>query len=413
MKKKILTALLSLVATFNTFTFVGYATNDISVTLNGEKLIFDVQPQLIDNRTMVPLRKIFEAMGAEVEWNNDTQTVTATKNSERVIATVNNKNAYVSGDTKVLDVPPLIVDGRTMVPTRFVAESFGANVSWDESTRTVVIITKWDGTGEIPYYKNYSDVPDFGAIVGVPSVEYNPSTSGVIYKYNIKDILKSDLSHYLSVMEDSGFTVKIGASIPYVCSKNGLYVDIVIDDYVNICITLPKNQISSVNVQEFNNSSVEWKECSQFGIKYKIPSDWKEPVIKNNIIYYYPIDGMLMLQCKNNISDKLDEITFRYMLDGMSKGIENYQLLSKNKIILPNDNLEAYSAEYTGVISNSSISAKTVFIQLDNSLVSLTYCNFHTSSNDMQQFDKIINSITIDKYDKNILKNQIDILNNN
>lgn len=142
MKKKILTVLLSLAMMSNVCALVGYANGGISVTLNGEALTFDVQPQLIDNRTMVPLRKIFEAMGAVVDWNNDTQTVTATKGDERVIATINSKNVYINGETKTLDVPPMVIDDRTLVPVRFVAEAFGANVEWNESTQTVIIGTK-------------------------------------------------------------------------------------------------------------------------------------------------------------------------------------------------------------------------------------------------------------------------------
>lgn len=141
MKKRVSKILLSLVILFNICAFDGFAEDNISVTLNGEALTFDVPPQLIDNRTMVPLRKIFEAMGAVVDWNNDIQTVTATKGNEKVIATINSKNVYINGEIKILDVPPMVVNDRTMVPVRFVAESFGANVDWNESTRTVIIKT--------------------------------------------------------------------------------------------------------------------------------------------------------------------------------------------------------------------------------------------------------------------------------
>ena len=160
MKKKILMALLSLSVIINVCVFTGYANDSINVTLNGETLVFDVAPQLIDNRTMVPLRKIFEAMGAVVDWNNDTQTVTATKGDKIVIATINSKNVYISGETKTLDVPPMIINDRTLVPVRFVAESFGANVNWDEVTKTVVINTKWNGVGEVPCYSKFPSVPE-------------------------------------------------------------------------------------------------------------------------------------------------------------------------------------------------------------------------------------------------------------
>ena len=219
MKKRIYTILLSVIVMVNTFTFVGYADSGISVTLNGEKLSFDVPPQLIDNRTMVPLRIIFEAMGADVDWNNDTQTVTATKGDERVIATINSKNVYISGETKELDVPPLVIDGRTLVPIRFVAEAFGANVNWDEGTRTVIINIKWDGVGEVPCYDDYPQVPDFGKIFGIQKIEYKKGA----YSYIIKDT--SNLSLYINILENFGFEVSIWDSSSFSGIKDGIYVD--------------------------------------------------------------------------------------------------------------------------------------------------------------------------------------------
>lgn len=144
MSKRILKIMLLLVIVINTNSFSTIAANEMSVTLNGQILSFDVPPQMIDNRTMVPLRNIFEAMGATVDWNDNTKTVTATKGSEVVIATIDDKNVSINGVNKLLDVPPMVIDGRTLVPVRFVAESFGANVEWDNTSKTVIITT--DGT---------------------------------------------------------------------------------------------------------------------------------------------------------------------------------------------------------------------------------------------------------------------------
>lgn len=118
-----------------------FAENNITVQLDGKNLIFDVQPQLIGGRTMVPLRKIFESMGATVDWNNDTQTVTAFNDRYYVQATINDTNMKVNGENRILDIPPLLADGRTLVPARFVAEAFGAKVDWDDVKKRVVITT--------------------------------------------------------------------------------------------------------------------------------------------------------------------------------------------------------------------------------------------------------------------------------
>jgi len=116
-----------------------FAENNITVQLDGKMLNFDVQPQLIGGRTMVPLRMIFESMGATVDWNNDTQTVIAFNEHYYVQATINDTNMKVNGENRILDIPPLLVDGRTLVPARFVAEAFGAEVEWDAKTSTVYI----------------------------------------------------------------------------------------------------------------------------------------------------------------------------------------------------------------------------------------------------------------------------------
>jgi|GEM_PF-2140852 len=117
------------------------ATSDIIVTLNGNRLTFD-QPPIIENgRTLVPLRAIFEAMGATVEWDQATQTVTGTKGNTVVKMTIGNPVMTVNGQAITLDVPPKVLNGRTLVPARAVAESFDAKVDWDGTTRTVIITT--------------------------------------------------------------------------------------------------------------------------------------------------------------------------------------------------------------------------------------------------------------------------------
>jgi len=117
------------------------ANTEIRVTLNGAEIQFDVPPQMIDSRTMVPLRAIFYALGAEVAWDGGTQTITATRGDVIVVMQVGNPVITVNGNSVTLDVPPLIIDGRTLVPARAVAESFGVDVQWNPSTRTVVLTT--------------------------------------------------------------------------------------------------------------------------------------------------------------------------------------------------------------------------------------------------------------------------------
>ena len=111
----------------------------IDVFVDGNELAFDVPPQVTDGRTLVPLRAIFEALGAEVSWNADTQTVTGTKGGTTVVLPIGSTTPTVNGLAVTIDVAGSVVDGRTLVPLRFVAESFGVTVNWDAVARLITI----------------------------------------------------------------------------------------------------------------------------------------------------------------------------------------------------------------------------------------------------------------------------------
>lgn len=113
--------------------------DNITVILNGQELTFDQPPIIKDDRTLVPLRAIFEAMGAAVDWNGNTQTVTSTKGSTTISMTIGSNIMLKNSVEIYLDVPAQLVGDYTMVPVRAVAEAFGADVNWEESTRTIYI----------------------------------------------------------------------------------------------------------------------------------------------------------------------------------------------------------------------------------------------------------------------------------
>ena len=111
----------------------------IRVFVNEKKLTFD-QPPIIENgRTLVPFRSIFEALGAEVDWNQTSQTVTAVRGSVTITLRIGDDVLVKNGQEIKLDVPAKIVGGRTLVPIRAVAESLGAEVGWDQNTRIISI----------------------------------------------------------------------------------------------------------------------------------------------------------------------------------------------------------------------------------------------------------------------------------
>jgi len=114
---------------------------EISVFVDGIRLDLEVPPYLLDGRTLVPLRAIFEALGASVAWDPEYQIINATKDGTHVLLMIGSNRMFRDGVTSLIDVAPLIADGRTLVPTRLIAESFGATVNWDPETRTVNIIS--------------------------------------------------------------------------------------------------------------------------------------------------------------------------------------------------------------------------------------------------------------------------------
>ena len=137
--KKVLFVLIIALAFTTVFALSVSASENIHVYMNDDYLEFDVPPQVINGRTMVPVRTIFENLGAEVDWNNDTQTITSTKGTTTVVMQIDNYTMKVNGSNIAMDTPPQIVDGRTLVPVRAVAEAFGNRVMWDDEASTVVI----------------------------------------------------------------------------------------------------------------------------------------------------------------------------------------------------------------------------------------------------------------------------------
>lgn len=115
--------------------------NRIYVKLNGKVLKF-VSSINTKGNTFVPFRKLFESLGANVEWNEETQTAIGYADKIKIELFINKNYAIVNGKTVKLDAAPFIMKGNTMVPVRFVSETLGAKVDWDQKTSTVIITTQ-------------------------------------------------------------------------------------------------------------------------------------------------------------------------------------------------------------------------------------------------------------------------------
>ncbi len=123
----------------NTDYNISLNSRQIKVLLNEKQIQFDQHPIIQNGRTLVPLRAIFEAIGANVTWNEKLKTITAVYENTTIIMKVGDKTITKNGSKITLDVSPQIINGRTLVPARAVAESFGAKVDWNSDIQTISI----------------------------------------------------------------------------------------------------------------------------------------------------------------------------------------------------------------------------------------------------------------------------------
>ncbi len=224
--KRFLGLFLAVLLLASTITAMG--AEPIRVVLYGEEIVFDVPPQIINSRTMVPLRAIFEALGASVDWNGDTRTVTSVKDDVTVQLTIDDTTMYVNGTAVTLDTPACIVESRTLVPVRAVSEAFGILVEWYGDKQTVALGSD-DGVYEDPLFHNglvvfcqeeaYTYNQKYGYLNKNGEVAIAPRFDGATQFVNGNALVLIDDVWYS--IDTNGTIV---AQLPYdVCTLNGGY----------------------------------------------------------------------------------------------------------------------------------------------------------------------------------------------
>ena len=117
------------------------------MTVNGIDMPVDEQgtvPVIVNGRTLLPVRAVVEQMGGTVDWNGETQEVTLIYGEDEIKLTIGSTEALLNGEKQTLDVAPTVTNGRTMLPIRFIAESFKFNVSWNGDEQRVTITNSKD-----------------------------------------------------------------------------------------------------------------------------------------------------------------------------------------------------------------------------------------------------------------------------
>lgn len=257
--KKFVAFICSLVILLSLPMSVSHADENINIYLNGERVYFsDQQPAIIEGRTLVPLRGVFEAMGADVTWDGYWEEVFIDFSSgiELTMFIGDYSMLYMDNHSSYsidLDVPARIINDRTMVPLRAISESIGADVEWNSTSRSVYIsysdqtsysgssdadydepLPLFDNTDEYDYYfVSYPEIINFGWYIDIAPY-YSTREMYVFdysgYEYNIAD----DIDNYIEDMKDEDFELdesynKNGARY-YEFSGNG-YSVLFINDY--------------------------------------------------------------------------------------------------------------------------------------------------------------------------------------
>lgn len=140
--KKLVAVVLTVLMAFSSFVVLANTNEDIKLVVDGKLVQTDVPPIIVNDRTMVPFRAIFEALDIPVEWNANLRMAYTTKEGSAVILTVDSEKMVVNGEVVILEVPPFISDSRLLVPARAICEALDCKVEWLDESRTVIVKTK-------------------------------------------------------------------------------------------------------------------------------------------------------------------------------------------------------------------------------------------------------------------------------
>lgn len=153
----------------------------INVLIDELPVKFDVQPVIKDGRTLVPFRALAESLNVKVNWDNTKKTVTAADNNTTIILNTGNTTAYINNKPLTLDVPPLILNGRTLIPLRIFSEAFKCKVDWDNSVKTVRIISPPKSMTVVGFYAlGGGNSRSWDDLFGTPYPETTPCNTDIV-----------------------------------------------------------------------------------------------------------------------------------------------------------------------------------------------------------------------------------------
>lgn len=220
----------------------------VFLQVDGVAVEADVMPVIIKERTLIPARAVFERMGAVVNWDENARLVEITMGTSNVKLAIDSNTAFVNGAAVTMDVPAMIIDSRTLIPVRFVAESLSFGVGWNDLSRTVLLTSPTVSSRTKINSVDFQDNSDYyrvviqgeGVIAGYKSFAYdNPQRFGADLKNASLDTADDEVDAYGEIIKAVRFSQfdsdtvrvvidlkeKVAGKVSYSQDKNTLFID--------------------------------------------------------------------------------------------------------------------------------------------------------------------------------------------
>jgi len=250
--KKIFLIIFSLI--FLLSSYVATAENEISLYINDIPLPCDVPPIIVNDRTLCPTRAIFTSFGASVLWDDKNKQVNIKTDDTDITLTVDKKIAIVNSKKVTLDSPPVIVSGRCLVPIRFISETLGCDVEWQQKDKSVRIKQKQASISNMKLTKNDDDYSEI-------QIKYNGKKEPNIFFLEYSNCIVMDFYAAKLDFNDGNSPVdnKILKEIRYAQHPGFARIVVECNDKYEYSISL-KNKILTIKVGEIPDDEIDFDE---------------------------------------------------------------------------------------------------------------------------------------------------------
>lgn len=332
----------------------------IKVLINNRFLQCDQPPVIKNDRTLVPMRAIFEALGAEVSWNDETKTAEGVKDGKKVAVTIDENAIAINDEKHEIDVPAQLVNDRTMVPVRAISEAFDCIVQWNGLKKYVIIIPKNQTPYKISvdmFHENIATVyyNDMGLISRITYPKGTGTIGNIVRTALMPFYLNMSGNAYFNIFGQA-FSNQDGiinfnysddklSSIEY-NNKEPAYTDNI--EYVNGAIAYTYNDDNSLKGYSWNWTSKDNNDNDNYSFNFSFNYSGNTIVsgieeIHNKEIYNFNEDGLLSgIDMKN--SD--ENWSFTYNDGHLASASKSYASVSYNRISFSYDGQNISTALY-------------------------------------------------------------------